>query len=425
MINFLSSNSFSWSSLTVVVVLLSIASIVPIVLSLLHLRIIPCLVVEFVIGISIAFIEPVRNLFINVDTNQLQSFPEGLYLVGMTFLLFLSGLDTDFSVFKKEYKNEKECFNVLKISWIIILCVIGLSFLLSLLFLNIAWPSNKILGVILLTICFSSTFASIVIPLVHNENLQKTTIGKIISTYSTIAEFLAILAISILLISEEIAHDSKPWLLIIVVVIQLIIYVLLKFTNKSIFSSSMGGIVHLGTRLIVLTVLGLSIITDMSGAEFILGSFLAGMVIKSAKVSHETMEKVESLGYGLFVPMFYILVGLKVGISLSFSLNNLLLILVLFLVLVIAKLPFLLLIGKYKLSTIVPTIFIASCTLIVSITLEHFSIFDEEFISCLIFASALTCIIPPILFDTNKTFGYATKKWEDIIIEPCDLENLE
>lgn len=71
MINFLSSNSFSWSSLTVVVVLLSIASIVPIVLSLLHLRIIPCLVVEFVIGISIAFIEPVRNLFINVDTNQL------------------------------------------------------------------------------------------------------------------------------------------------------------------------------------------------------------------------------------------------------------------------------------------------------------------------------------------------------------------
>lgn len=427
----LSNATFEWSSLIPIVLMIAIAALIPILISVCRLKFLPVLVLEILSGIILASIPFTRDLFTvkTLEGYQFTSIPEGFYMVGMAALLFLSGLDTDFSVLHRRKKGDHDTIPVFRLSWIliglVILLSIGGAFLFQPYFVN-QDTKTIVVGITLLVIIFSSTFASVVIPLVHEEKLQNTTIGQIICTYSTIAEFMSIVSLSILMIALEMVNNAKPWLLLIVVGILLFIYIIERFVPKQIFKKSMEGIVHLDMRLIILVLLSLVILTQVSGAEFILGAFLAGMVIKSANVSKHTMEKVESVGYGIFVPLFYILVGLKIGLTMPINEfiqpENLLLIALVFFVLLLVKIPFLILLKWYKISSVIPTMFIVTCTIIVGIAGEHFGVFSERLASAIIIASSFTCLIPPVFFAMDKKYGYAKEKYDDIIINPNEVE---
>lgn len=417
MFTILSNTHFDLKVLIPIALLLFIAAIIPVILSAFKIKFIPVLVVEIVAGILLGSFKSSELFATHGHMNPLM---EGLYIVGMGVLLFLSGLDTDFSVFKRVTKKEK-CVHINALTNILLVIVIALSVVLSLFFSK--YMSNKVLGVVLLTIVFSSTFASIVIPLIHDEGLHHSTIGKIIATYATKSEFLSILALSVVMLVEGfMGEHSNPWLLLVMIVVLVLVYIFNRYLKLERFKKISGGIVHFSVRLIIAVLLGLMILCSVSGVEYILGAFLAGSVIKSAKPTKETIHKLESIGYGLFVPMFYILVGVKVGMEMSIvemvKWENLSLILLLFVLLVVVKIPFAYLFKWFKLSTVIQTTIFVACTLITSITAKEFGVIDEHFVDALIVASCLTCIIPPILFDITKKYGYSKIECDERIVNP-------
>lgn len=405
---YLSSTNFDLKVLLPIVILLGLAAIIPVILAICRIKFIPVLVIEILTGILLASFSS-KEFFVN--NNELTPFMEGLYSIGMGILLFLSGLDTDFTVLGKHKKGDSY-LHISRLTTIllftIILCSIGGSFLF------LGFMNNKVIGVIVLTIIFCSTFASIVIPLVHEEGLSNSTIGKIISSYSTKAELLSIVALSILMMTLGMTKEQKPWLLLILVIILLIVYIFSRYLKLSSFKKISDGIVHFGVRLTIALLLGLMILCSISGVEYILGAFLAGMVIKSAKPSETNIHKLEIIGYGIFVPIFYMLVGLKIGLLMPiqeiFKWENLSLILILFGMLIIVKIPFMYLCRWFNFSTVIQTTLFVACTLIVVIASEEFGVFTKKFMNALIIASSLTCIIPPILFDITKRFGYSKKE---------------
>lgn len=414
--------AFDWSTLWPLVLLIGLGALVPILLSVLKLKFIPVFVVEIIIGIIIAHIPKISELFMAETSHGFEFNPlsSGVYVIGMAVLLFLSGLDTDFSVLRPIMKKDKKTLNPLPIAWICIGGVILVSFGLSFAFLG--YLKNPYLGIPLLAIAFASTFASLVIPLVHSEKLHNTTIGKIICTYSTISEFLSIVSISIILIVLN--KGKNLWLIAILITILVLTYIFKKYLNFKSLHDKMEGIVFLGIRLMVFVFLACVILSAQTGAEFILGAFLAGLILKTTKISHKSSEIFEAIGYGIFVPVFYLLVGINVGTSLDFlNLHTIGLILVLFVALVATKAPFMILFKWYPGRTVIPTMFVASSTIIVSLACEHFGVFDETFTDALIIASALTCIVPPILFYIDKKYGTSRPKYDDIIIDPHDIIN--
>ena len=417
MYNILNYVHFDMKSLLPIAILLFIAAIIPVILSIFKIKFIPVLVVEIIIGILIGSFET-KNMFIaNGNLNPLM---DGLYVVGLGILLFLSGLDIDFSSLKRVSKKDKNV-HINALTNILLIVIIIISVGASLLFMK--YMNNKTLGVILLSIVFSSTFASIIIPLVRNDELEETTIGKIISTYAIKSELLSIIALSILMLVEGLVlGEHKPWLLLIVIITLILVYLFSRYLKLERFKKISGGIVHFSVRLIISILLGLMILCSVSGVEFILGSFLAGIVIKSANPSNETIHKLEIIGYGIFVPMFYILVGIKIGLDIPVSKiiiwENLSLILLLFVVLIFVKIPFLYLFKWYKISTVIQTTIFVACTLITAIAAKEFGIFDKKFVDALIVASSLTCIIPPILFDITKKYGYSKIENDTRIVNP-------
>ena len=50
------------------------------------------------------------------------------------------------------------------------------------------------------------------------------------------------------------------------------------------------------------------------GAEYILGAFLAGVVVSLLNPDEEMVEKLDSFGYGFFIPIFFIMVGVDLNI---------------------------------------------------------------------------------------------------------------
>ena len=407
-----------------VVLLIGFGALIPVILSIFKLKFIPDFVIEIIVGIVIAHIPQVRDLFLTKAHEGFEFNPifSGIYVIGMAVLLFLSGLDTDFSVLKPIFKKDKKTLNPFSIAWICVGGVLLVSFGLSFDFAK--YLSNAYLGVPLLTVALSSTFASLVIPLFHSENLHDTTIGKILCTYATISEFLSILCISVIMVIEN--GGKNLWLVIILIAILSLTIIFKKYFNLKSLSDKMEGIVFLGIRLIVFVFLACVILSAQTGAEFILGAFLAGMIIKTTKISHKSSEIFEAIGYGIFIPVFYILVGISVGTTLDFlKIDTIILILILFIALVVTKLPFMMLYKWYPSKTVIPTMFIASSTIIVSLACEHLGIFDKTFVNALILASALTCIVPPIIFLLNKKYGTSRPKYDDIIIDPYDIEKIK
>ena len=401
---YLSSTNFDLQVLLPIVILLGLAAVIPVILAICRIKFIPVLVIEILTGILLASFSS-KEFFVN--NNELTPFMEGLYTIGMGILLFLSGLDTDFTVLGKHKKGDSY-LHISRLTTILLFTVI----------------LCKVIGIIVLTIIFCSTFASIVIPLVHEEGLGDSTIGKIISSYSTKAELLSIVALSILMMVLGMTKEQKPWLLFILVIILLIVYIFSRYLKLNSFKKISDGIVHFGVRLTIALLLGLMILCSISGVEYILGAFLAGMVIKSAKPSESNIHKLEIIGYGIFVPIFYMLVGLKIGLLMPiqeiFKWENLSLILILFGMLIVVKIPFMYLCRWFNFSTVIQTTLFVACTLIVVIASEEFGVFTKKFMNALIIASSLTCIIPPILFDITKRFGYSKKENDIRIINPTN-----
>ena len=120
---------FSVQQLWPLTILVGIAVIIPILLSIFKIKFIPSLVIEILMGIILSIIPLTRNLFATSEgsVTTLSTLPEGLYILGMSILLFMSGFDTDFSVFKRRKKDEPKYLNVLLCSLIIYILVVGLS----------------------------------------------------------------------------------------------------------------------------------------------------------------------------------------------------------------------------------------------------------------------------------------------------------
>ena len=425
---------FSVQQLWPLTILVGVAVIIPILLSVFKIKFIPSLVIEILMGIILSVIPITRNLFSTIEgsVTTLDTLPEGLYILGMSILLFMSGFDTDFSVFKRRKKDEQKHLNVLVCSLIIYILVVGLSIGAAYLLKDYV-KGNQIVGISIIAVFFSSTFASLVIPLVHDYDLKETSLGKVIATYSTISELCSIIALSVIMILLGVSKDPSYISLIIIICVYILIFIVRKFIKvDKIFGKKLEGIVHLSTRVTIFVLLLAVLLSDLGGVEYILGAFLSGMIIRLLWSDHHA-NKLESIGYGLFVPLFYILVGFKVGLLVMhtgiksfFSLNTLLLFVVVLSLLFMVRVPFLYLLRYYKRKTVISSLLVTTSTIIVSLAIEHISaetsLLDERLVTIFIIASIISCIIPPILFGNSDDFSEARLRHKDYIIELSDFE---
>ena len=358
---------------------------------------IPVVVAEILVGLIIG------NSGFNIVESDM--WLETLSTLGFIFLMFLSGLEIDFKAFSGEKKkvrlpNGKLEPNTFLTATIIFIGIFIFSLLLSYLFVLAGFIED----VFLMTLIISTISLGVVVPTLKEGHLMQTAIGQIILLVAVIADLVTMILLAVFASIHE--DGGNTWLLLSYL-LQVFSSILLRsFKNKNIpyLESMATGTIQIGTRGVFTLIIFLVAISETVGAENILGAFLAGVLVSLLSPNQDLVHKLDSFGYGFFIPIFFVMIGVNLDIwSLLSEPKLLILIPLLLIALLISKLiPVALLKRWYDTKTVIASGFLLTSTLslvIAAATIgEKMGVITEEMSGMFILVAVITSVFTPIVF---------------------------
>lgn len=385
------------ASVTSLVIVMIVAFLTPILMHRFKLNFLPIVVAEIIMG----FLIGKSGFNIVHDDVWLGT----LSTLGFIFLMFLSGLEIDFSTFKGNKKREtlpngKLEPNSFSVASIIFLGIFALSLGLSYLFVFLGFIENALL----MTLIISTISLGVVLPTLKEAHLTKTAIGQIILLVAVIADLVTMILLAVF-VSLNDKGGGNTWLLLILFAAGVGLYFVGKrFKNRKFLETMSKGTIQIGTRAVFALIIILVAVSETVGAENILGAFLAGVLVSLLSPNQELVHKLDSFGYGFLIPIFFVMVGVNLDIWSLFSDPKLLLLIpLLFFALLLSKvLPAYLLTRWYDKKTVIATGFLLTSTLslvIAAATIgERMKVITPEMSGTLILVAVLTSVITPIVF---------------------------
>lgn len=381
------------ASLSSLVIVIVAAFLTPLLLHRFRLNMIPVVVAEIIVGIIIG------KTGLNIVEQDM--WLETLSTLGFLFLMFLSGLEIDFSAFanKKKGKEEKEP-NAFFVASIVFVGIFLVSLGLSYIFVWLGYIDNAFL----MTLIISTISLGVVVPTLKDAQLMKTTIGQTILLIAVIADLATMVLLAVFVSMHDPSHGNV-WLLLGLFLVGVIFYFAGKYFKKRSFIETMAkGTIQIGTRAVFALIIVLVALSETLGAENILGAFLAGVLVSLLAPNQDFVHKLDSFGYGFFIPIFFVMVGVNLDLRPLFTqFDILLLIPLLFVALVISKVvPVYILRIWYDRNTTLAAGFLLVSTLslvIAAATIaERMGMIDENMKGALILVAVLTSVVSPIMF---------------------------
>ncbi|MCR0942005.1 monovalent cation:proton antiporter family protein [Staphylococcus aureus] len=384
--------------LSLVIVVLA-AFLTPIIVNRLNINFLPVVVAEILMGIVIG------NSFLNIVERD--SILNILSTLGFIFLMFLSGLEIDFKAFKKDKRarqgqndDESSIPGHLNLALTVFAFIMIISILLAYVFKWLGLVDD----VLLMVIIISTISLGVVVPTLKEMNIMRTTIGQFILLVAVLADLVTMILLTVYgAINGQ--GGSTIWLIGILVVFTAISYILgVQFKRMSFLQKLMDGTTQIGIRAVFALIILLVALAEGVGAENILGAFLAGVVVSLLNPDEEMVEKLDSFGYGFFIPIFFIMVGVNLNIPSLIKEPKLLIIIpILIVAFIISKLiPVMFIRRWFDMKTTIASAFLLTSTLSLVIAAakisERLNAISAETSGILILSAVITCVFVPIIF---------------------------
>lgn len=384
--------------LSLVIVVLA-AFLTPIIVNRLNINFLPVVVAEILMGIVMG------NSFLNIVERD--SILNILSTLGFIFLMFLSGLEIDFKAFKKDKRarqgqndDESSIPGHLNLALTVFAFIMIISILLAYVFKWLGLVDD----VLLMVIIISTISLGVVVPTLKEMNIMRTTIGQFILLVAVLADLVTMILLTVYgAINGQ--GGSTIWLIGILVVFTAISYILgVQFKRMSFLQKLMDGTTQIGIRAVFALIILLVALAEGVGAENILGAFLAGVVVSLLNPDEEMVEKLDSFGYGFFIPIFFIMVGVDLNIPSLIKEPKLLIIIpILIVAFIISKLiPVMFIRRWFDMKTTIASAFLLTSTLSLVIAAakisERLNAISAETSGILILSAVITCVFVPIIF---------------------------
>ncbi|HCU9891427.1 TPA: monovalent cation:proton antiporter family protein [Staphylococcus aureus] len=384
--------------LSLVIVVLA-AFLTPIIVNRLNINFLPVVVAEILMGIVIG------NSFLNIVERD--SILNILSTLGFIFLMFLSGLEIDFKAFKKDKRarqgqnnDESSIPGHLNLALTVFAFIMIISILLAYVFKWLGLVGD----VLLMVIIISTISLGVVVPTLKEMNIMRTTIGQFILLVAVLADLVTMILLTVYgAINGQ--GGSTIWLIGILVVFTAISYILgVQFKRMSFLQKLMDGTTQIGIRAVFALIILLVALAEGVGAENILGAFLAGVVVSLLNPDEEMVEKLDSFGYGFFIPIFFIMVGVDLNIPSLIKEPKLLIIIpILIVAFIVSKLiPVMFIRRWFDMKTTIASAFLLTSTLSLVIAAakisERLNAISAETSGILILSAVITCVFVPIIF---------------------------
>ncbi|MGH8982347.1 MAG: cation:proton antiporter [Acidimicrobiia bacterium] len=286
-------------SLGTVLVVTVIALLAPLLVQLAPALRLPAVVVEIVLGIVAG---PSGFDWVEVDVPT-----DVLALFGLGFLLFLAGLEIDPGRLRGAAGHVGVAFAVS----LALAIVIGFGVELV----------HETKSAAFLGIALVSTSLGLVVPVLRDAGQTNTEFGQLVLAGSSAGEFGSIVLVSVFFSQDASSTESTVFLLVAFSVLAVVIGLTLSRAGRSIRVS--GALIRLeettaqlGVRFAVMLLAVFFVLATDLGLEAILGAFVAGALLRvvdrDERLIHERFRaKIEAIGYGFLVPVFFVSSGLR------------------------------------------------------------------------------------------------------------------
>ncbi len=240
---------------------------------------------------------------------------------GFAFLMFLSGVELDLRLLnpiRHVGDGQNRLTQPLAMGILIFGGTVIIAFAATLFFAPAGATSNPMLfGLIL-----STTSLGVVVPVLKERELTSSLFGQYALVAASIADFatLILLTTVIAILSRGLTLD-----LLLIPTLLLIFLLVARFSARASRGGRLQGILdrftsatsQIRVRGAIALMVAWVVLAEAFGVELILGAFLAG-AIAGLFSSHEeeiAREKLEAIGYGFFVPIFFIMVGVRFNLE--------------------------------------------------------------------------------------------------------------
>ena len=375
-----------------------LALVIPIFMARFQISNVPTAVAEIIVGIVMG-----SSGFNLITSTHDLTFLSNL---GVILLMFLSGMEIDFDLLQRK-NNPKgksqagKTVDPLKTAITAFIGIVVMAFVLAyILRLTRLFSEVMLAAIILMTLALG-----VVIATLKEKDILGRPIGQTILLTAVLGEVIPLLLLTIYA-SVNGGNAEQLWLIILLFAAA--IFLLRRFKQPYLwFAKITKATTQLDIRLAFFLIFALVTVAERVGAENILGAFLAGMVMKLLEPSEATKDKLTSIGYGFFIPIFFIMTGVGLNLrSLFAHPSSLMLLPVLVIFLFIAKAPVVLTYMRYfqKKNAFAGGFLTATTITIVLPTLQvarKLHAITSTQSDAFILAAVIVCILRPIVFNSN------------------------
>jgi len=293
-------------SFTSVAVVAAVAVVAPLALGLTGLRL-PSIVLEILLGILVG---PQVLGWATGDEPV-----EVLSIIGLAFLLLLAGLEVDYDRFRGR---------LLRLTSLAYVVSLGIALAVG----AALKAGDLVRSPLLIAIMLSATGLGIILPILKDAGETSTPFGQVVIAGASIAEVVPIVLLS-LFFSGKGGVGAGAVLLGTFAVFVLAVGAAIFAAEHSMrltttFMKLQDTTAEIRVRSAFLLLIVFVVLASKFGLEAILGAFLAGATLKlldrDDMMTHAFFRrKLEAVGFGVFVPFFFVATGLRLDVESLFA----------------------------------------------------------------------------------------------------------
>jgi Kef-type K+ transport system membrane component KefB len=208
--------------------------------------------------------------------------------------------------------------------------------------------SGLVLSALYVGSAMATTAIGTLIPILRDNGELKTRFGTYLLAAGGAGEFGPILLVTLFLSTDHPLHEAAILVAFVLLAIGVaLVSVRLAWKGWPALEKTFEASSQLAVRVTVVLVFGLVLLAGKLGLDILLGGFVAGLITRLALKGHELRvfeSKLTAVGFGFFVPFFFVTSGIDFDLAALGSLGAILKLLMFFvLFLVVRGLPAMLL----------------------------------------------------------------------------------
>ena len=316
--------------------------------------------------------------------------------IGLIFLMFMAGLETKFSH-----------FGGFKKSLLLLPFINGLiPFLVG---VTVTWLLGyEPLTALIVGIIFVSSSVAVVIPTLDVSGVLHTKSGQSVVISTVLQDITSLVLLSLLLqtvspVTEVPLYVFYPVLFGVLIALRLLIPRLREWVVS--MTTDSPDLFQLEFRSTFLILIGTVIAFELLGLHPIVAGFFSGLVLADSIKSKVLKDKIKTISYGIFIPTFFIVIGLQTDMHVFRDMGAVMVVLVsIVMALVVSKYlsgyfaarltGFSKVESNFFAATSLPQL---STTLATAFVAFNLGLLDQTLLTSLVMLSVFTVLLSPIL----------------------------